>query len=223
MKKMSGKKALLAVLSLCMVIFSSVMITVAYLSDSASVVNTFSVGQVEIELDETLVDEEGTPVGDLDDDGEDDRTNEGNNYHLIPGSTYVKDPTLTLKKGSEESYVRMMVTLNCYDSLIEIFGDEFLPQYFVEGWDSELWVSTKEIKVDETNDTVTYEFRYHKSVVAKDEALKLEPLFTHLIVPKELTKEELKKIQNLNMKVEAHAIQKSGFTLAEDAWKNFTK
>lgn len=221
--EMRGAKAILAVLSLCLVVFSTVMVTVAYLSDSASVVNTFTVGQVEIDLDETLVDEDGTPVGDLDGDGEDDRTDQGNKYHLIPGSTYVKDPTMTVKKGSEESYVRMLVTLSCYESLIEVFGDDFLPQYFVEGWDPQVWVSTKEIKVDTANDTVTYEFRYHETVSAKDAEVKLEPLFTHLVVPETLTKEELKKIESLEMSVEAHAIQKSGFDEAEDAWKCFVK
>lgn len=35
-----------------------------------------------------------------------------NTYHLLPGHAHVKDPTVTIKSGSEESYIRVFLTFN---------------------------------------------------------------------------------------------------------------
>ena len=43
-----------------------------------------------------------------------------NSYKLMPGTTYTKDPTVTVKAGSEESYVRMKVTFNNAAALMEM-------------------------------------------------------------------------------------------------------
>ena len=68
--------------------------------------NTFTVGKVEIKLDEAKVTADGIPV-------EGAARVTANSYKLMPGTTYTKDPTVTvLKAGSEESYVRMKVTFN---------------------------------------------------------------------------------------------------------------
>jgi predicted ribosomally synthesized peptide with SipW-like signal peptide len=104
MKK--ATKALLAILCVVLLVAGSVMATLAYLTDSDEVKNTVTVGKVDITVDESEVTPDGEPV-----DGAD--RVDGNEYHLIPGQSYVKDPTMTVKKGSEESYVRMLVSVNC--------------------------------------------------------------------------------------------------------------
>ena len=43
-----------------------------------------------------------------------------NSYKLMPGTTYTMDPTVTVKAGSEESYVRMKVTFNNAAALMEM-------------------------------------------------------------------------------------------------------
>lgn len=211
------KKCKPLVLALCAVLLvaATILGTVAYLTDSEGVVNTFTIGQVDLVLDEAVVDANGNPTGG--------RTEDGNEYHLIPGQTYTKDPTVTVVKGSEESYVRMIVTINCYKELCEIFGDPFLPQYFVEGWDSEVWVTTNEIKVDEDANTGTYEFRYYTTVAGGTESVTLDALFDTVTVPATMTGAQLKTIADLEINVEAHAIQKSGFETADAAWAEFTK
>ena len=206
------------VLALCAVLLVVGMIlgTVAYLQDTASVVNTFSVGNVHLKLDEAVVDEKGEPTGG--------RTETGNAYHLLPGETYTKDPTVTVLKGSEESYVRMLVTINCYDELATIFGDPFLPQYFVEGWDNAVWVSTQVISKDASANTATYEFRYFETVKPeKDTDLVLDALFDTVTVPNTMTGEQLATIADLKITVEAHAIQATGFDTADEAWTAFSK
>ena len=77
------KKALLLSLCAVMLVTASVLGTMAYLTSTDEVVNTFTVGNVAITLDETDVDN-STP-------GENDR-DQANEYKLMPGKEYVKDP-----------------------------------------------------------------------------------------------------------------------------------
>jgi hypothetical protein len=188
--------------------------TLAYLTDRQAVVNTFTVGNVDITVDEAPVTPDGEVIP-----GED--RVEGNDYHLIPGQTYTKDPTMTVKKGSEESYVRMMVTINCISQLRGIFGDGFLPHEYIDGKDSNIWVYNS--TVENGDNTVTYEFRYYKTVDAFEatEDIVLEPLFTSFTIPGELTGEQLATIADLEIRVEGHAIQTASFDSADAAWTAF--
>lgn len=69
--------------------------TIAWLTAEADeVVNTFTVGDIEIILDES----------DIDDNSPEERDN-ANEYKMIPGNTYVKDPMVTVVAGSEECYI----------------------------------------------------------------------------------------------------------------------
>lgn len=210
----SRAKVLILVLCAVLLVTGTVMGTLAYLTDRQEVVNTFTVGDVEIKVDETDVTPDGEPIEGAD-------RVEGNEYHLIPGQSYVKDPTMTVVKGSEESYVRMMVTINCISELRAIFGQGFLPHDFIEGKDSNIWVY--ENTVENGDNTVTYEFRYYKTVDAFEatEDIVLEPLFTKFTIPGEMTGEELATIADLEIRVEGHAIQVLSFDTADAAWAAF--
>lgn len=214
---MKTKKKVLLV-SLCVVLLGVVSIvgTLAYLTSKDEVVNTFTVGKINITLDEADVDEYGKEIPDA-------ARVEENEYKLIPGHTYVKDPTVTVVKRSEESYVRMLVTINNLADLKTIFGEKFLPQNYVEGWDSEVWVPVK--TTENEDDTVTYEFRYKEpvSTVGAEDDMILEPLFTKLTLPGEVTAEQLEFIQDLQITVVGHAIQKDTFADADAAWAAFDK
>ncbi|MBP3379012.1 MAG: hypothetical protein J6L96_09700 [Clostridia bacterium] len=205
------------VLALCAVLLvvGTILGTVAYLQDTASVVNTFTVGNVHLKLDEAVVDEKGEPTGG--------RTETGNAYHLIPGETYTKDPTVTVLKSSEESYVRMMLTLNCAGELDAIFAPNgaVLTEIF-KGYDATKW---EYVDVTRGNDnTITYEFRYFETVKPqKDTDLVLDALFDTVTVPNTMTGEQLATIADLKITVEAHAIQATGFANADDAWTAFSK
>lgn len=213
---MKKYRPLVMVLCAVALVAATVLGTLSYLTDSSQIVNTFTVGNVHLKLDEAVVDESGNPTGG--------RTETGNAYHLLPGQTYTKDPTVTVLAGSDQSYVRMLVTINCYDELTAIFGDPFLPQYYVEGWDNAVWTTTGVIAEDENANTATYEFRYHKTVKPeKDADLVLEALFTAVVVPETMTGAQLDSITGLQITVEAHAIQAVGFNTADEAWAAFSK
>lgn len=198
-----------------LLVTASVAGTVAFLTDEDSAINTFTVGRAAITLDETAVDEYGDPIAGAD-------RNHGNEYRLIPGEDYVKDPTITVTAGSEQIYVRMLVTINDIADLKALCGDDFLPQNYVEGtWDPNIWqcVAT----TDNGDDTMTYEFRYHKIVDASAETddLVLESLFSKIKVPGEATAEQLEALEDLEITVIGNAIQTAGFADADAAWAAF--
>lgn len=124
MKAKTKTKALLMSLCAVLLVAASVLGTMAYLTDSKDVKNTFTVGKVAIKLDEAKVDENGTQV--VDKDGNPVARVTENEYKLLPGHTYVKDPTVTVLKPSVKSYVRMKVTFNNATELIKICTD---PEY----------------------------------------------------------------------------------------------
>ena len=236
---MSKKK--LTIISVALIMIMAVGGVLAYLTSTASVTNTFTVGNVDITLDEAVADSEGNPVdenGNPVDNVEDAvRTDEGNKYHLIPGQTYVKDPTVTVKAKSEESYVRMILTVTNKTAVDAIIAAEKngLTDYadLFAGWDEEKWLYEGFVT---DADTISFEFRYFEKVDGFEddgtEADKvLEPLFKELVVPEFLNNDELAALQACEVIVDGHAIQAVGFEAddaagltAEDvAWAGFDK
>jgi len=239
------KKTLAMLLSAIMVITTAAFGTIAYLTDTAEVTNKFTVGNVSIKVEETDVNENGKPVdsegNEIDPENPDQqpvRKEEGNTYHLLPGLTYTKDPTLTVEAGSEEAYVRMIVTITHIDKVRSALGQDFLPQNHVTGWDPAVWpcVSVKDVtetvkdpvtQQDVTLQSAVYEFRYPSTVSglgddttpAADQ--ELEPLFTAFTVPAELTGAQLAELAQMEIRVEGYAIQASGFATADEAWAGF--
>ena len=233
------KKSLIMLVCALMVVSSMAFGTIAYLTDRAGVTNKFTIGNVDIVVDETEVDENGDPVPDPDYDPEDPnddpnkRTEEENEYPLIPGSEYVKDPTMTVKAGSEESYVRMMVTISNALEIKTIFAElstqyekyanGFVPHEHVVGWDNAVWEYIVDgYKEDTTANTITLEFRYPEAVKPTDTEDKVLPaLFEKLKVPGELTNKHLAMLENFSIDVYGNAIQTTGFQNADEAWAAF--
>ena len=86
-------KALLLTLCAVLLVTASVLGTMAYLTSTDEVQNTFTVGQVKITLDEAKVTTDGEPVEGAA------RVTE-NSYKLMPGHTYTKDPTIHVDAAS---------------------------------------------------------------------------------------------------------------------------
>ena len=101
---MKLKQILAIVLSMALVACISVAATVAYLADTDAVVNTFTVGKVEITLDEENVDGDVDPETSATPDRD-----KQNDYQLFPGKDYDKDPTVHVVATSEECYVYVKV------------------------------------------------------------------------------------------------------------------
>jgi predicted ribosomally synthesized peptide with SipW-like signal peptide len=194
---------------------ASVLGTLAYLTSEDTIVNTFTVGKVNIVLNETAVTPDGKAI-----DGAD--RVKTNNYHLVPGKTYTKDPTLTVVKGSEEAYVRMFVTFNCLKELDAVFapGGANMLNIF-NGYDANNWVYTKDVR-DDAKNTVTYEFRYKETVEPEaDKNAVLDALFDSITIPSALDGKDMESISGFTITVTGNAIQAGGFNNANDAWTAF--
>lgn len=98
----TARKALMLILCAALLVSATVMGTLAYLADDDAVTNSFTVGNVAIVLDEADVDGSKTNVTT---DGRD----QANKYHLIPGSSYVKDPTVHVDAESEKAWLFVKV------------------------------------------------------------------------------------------------------------------
>ena len=76
--------------------------TLAYFTDTTDAqVNTFEVGNVDIDLTEPNWKGEAT---------------------LMPGSSYAKDPTITVAEKSQDAYVFLKLDMNKYVSLVNLMG-----------------------------------------------------------------------------------------------------
>ena len=237
-------KALLLTLCAVLLVAASVLGTMAYLTSTDTVENTFTVGKVKITLDEAEVTPDGKPVTPA-------NRVKGNEYKLMPGHTYTKDPTVTVEKGSESSYVRMKVTFNNASALIALCTDpEFAEDgptgvenayplirmvNFVEAnaakWDGiipdnmvdteEMLADAKYFVYDKAKDTLTYYFYYNETVAASDGDVKLAVLFDTITVPEWATGEQLAALEGFQITAVAEAIQADGFANADEAWKAF--
>lgn len=245
---MKVKQIIALVVVIALLMTGSVLVTFAYLTREAQVTNTFTVGDIQMTLKEAWVDLYGRPLtaeGKIAEEGDTvARRAEGNEYKLIPSHTYTKDPIVTIEAGSEPCYVRMLVTVTDYADLCDVLGGEnniniveqgsnkvFLLQNFVQGWDETKWpCQINAIEVDTANDQATYEFRYYTTVDASlaTEDIALPALFTGFSIPEDALVDsgddlikDLADLEELEIRIEAHAMQADGFATAEAAWENF--
>lgn len=95
---MTKKRFVAILLCVTLVALAAIGATFAYLTDSKTVKNTFTVGDVKINLDETNV---NAPEGD--------RVT-SNTYNVYPGAVVTKDP-IVHNTGKNGAYVRAVVTI----------------------------------------------------------------------------------------------------------------
>ena len=224
-------KPLLIVVAMILVCIMSVFATLAYLTDDTEVVkNTFTVGNIEIDLDEADVtiygeyeykmengevveDQDGNPV-------KADRVFE-NDYKLVPNRQYVKDPSITVKALSEDCYLRAFITVTKYDALTKLgytadvnTETNFLKKFKVAL--GEEWTAYA-CKYDAANDAFVFEVRYNKVVEYNDKADQFIPVFTSFTTD-DLNNEELGTLKGMKIDVIAQAIQADTFADAAAAF-----
>lgn len=181
------KKALLALVCAVALVFGSVFATYAYLTSTTdTVTNTFTVGKVEITLDEAPVDVDGKKTTG-------DRVI-ANTYKLIPGKTYDKDPTVHVQPGSEKCYVFVEVVNGIQAFVVDTIENQIVT--------TNVWTKLE--------DGV-----YYKTVeaVAEDEAAVDLPVFANFKVSDNANNVNgWKNIGKGNeIVVKAYAIQYAGF------------
>ncbi len=208
------KKKLTTVLAIVLVIAMSVVGTYAYLTSTDTVKNTFTVGDVQIKLDEAKANPDGSLVPNAD-------RVKANSYKLLPGHKYNKDPMVTVLNGSESSYVKMTVTFSDAAALDAIFAPNGADMTSIfNGYNSTNW-ELKNVTKDTEKDTRTYEFWYKETVAAPNGDVALDPLFDSITVPGTITNAQLATIEGMTITVNAYAIQADGFADAADAWSHF--
>ena len=190
----SKKKVLVTVLCAVMLVVGSVLGTMAYLtSKTATANNTFTVGNVAITLDEADVDENGTV---LKDDNDNPLTRvKANTYKLMPGHTYVKDPTIHVSATSEDCWLFVKV-----ENGISAIEDNttIAEQMAAKGWtlvagQTDVYAYS-DVVAGGTNVVVFDNFKIKGDAVTSNYA-------------------------NASIKVTGYAVQADGFTTAADAWK----
>lgn len=173
-------KPLAIVVCAILLVAATVAGTVAFLTDQASVNNTFTVGSVEITLDEAKVTAYGVKDGES-------RVDK-NVYKLIPGHSYLKDPTIHVKAGSENCYLFFEIENG-------LNGD-----------------ATFDIKAADWTQIGTSGVYYYKAVaIAENDYV----AFTAFELSNDINVADYK---DAAIDVTAYAVQADGFANAEAAW-----
>lgn len=190
MKMKARNKILLLALCMAALIAVSVLGTMAYLTSTDTVTNTFTVGKVAITLDEAKVNDAGvavTPVERV----------KANSYKLMPGHSYTKDPTVHVTDGSENCYIFVKVENGISD--IEASGDTTIAaQLAAKGWKA----------VDGTTDVYVYagteEGATKKDLAAGSSAVVFDSF-------KIADTADIARKAGSTIKITAYAIQADGF------------
>lgn len=184
------RKSLILAACAIMLVCATIAGTLAYLTSTDTVTNTFTVGNVSITLDEAKVDVNGKAVT------SEPRVKE-NKYKLLPGKEYDKDPTIHVQAGSEDCYVFVKVE----NGLSNIEGGTTIAQQMKNNdWtviDRGNGIYGKANPVREGTDVV---------------------VFNNFTIYGNINANTLAGYGNAKIKVTAYAIQAEGFDSAEDAW-----
>ncbi len=202
--KTATKAALLCICA-TMLTLSTVFGTLAYFTSTAEVTNTFTVGNVMITMDEAKVNLYGVPVDVKDDPvgkvGDAPRSHK-NEYKLLPGHTYTKDPTIHVAANSEDCWLFVRIE----DGIQDLQGSETVAVQLKEnGW---------KILPTET-DTNAIVYAYKEIVTGGNDITVFENFKIKDDVEYETLREYAKEKQIV---ITAYAVQADGFKDAADAW-----
>lgn len=192
----TAKKALLVTMCALVLVAATVMGTLAYLTSQDEVENTFAIGHLFIQLDEADTDELGNVINET--------RVKSNDYKLMPGQAYTKDPTVTVMNGSDACFVYVTVE----NQLAGLIGDLEDQIVTANGW----------TKFADKNGATVY-YKAVDAVAATDAALKL-PVFGNFEVNKDVENLELSEYEGAKINVKAYAIQQLNVGTAEEAWNN---
>lgn len=194
----SAKKIVALVAAFALVICLTIGGTLAWLSTkTGDVVNTFTVGDINITLDET--DLNSTSGG---------KTTEGNTYKMVPGATITKDPQVTVKANSEACWLFVQIT----ESTNAKFSDYMTYEVLTKNDKGETeWTALPGVtgvyyrEVDATTTDLSFDVLKDNKVSVLDD----------------VTKEQLNALTAdtyPTLTFTAYAVQKSGITTVADAW-----
>lgn len=201
---MKKKSLALIVVASLMIASIATALTLAYFTDAKTATNTFTVGNVEIDLEEPNWQQPGV----------DDKVK------INPGVPVDKDPFVT-NTGANDAYVRVKVILSnasafkaaaakySITDLDTIFGGHN------SGGKAGAWARANIIDNTAAN-TLTYVYNYNETLAKDDET---NYVFTTVTLPSVFDNEDLQALEGtFNIKVVAEAIQTDGFLDAAAAF-----
>lgn len=203
MRKM--RKAVITVACAGLLVVGSVAATFAYLTSNAGVTNTFTVGNVEITLDELDVDNDTYKDDNVTTDSGAIRDT-ANAYKLIPGESYVKDPIVHVDANSESCWVFVKVENGISAFEAKADGNDTIDEQIVNvnGW----------IVLDAINEPGVY---YKKYEAGENADRELEVFSSFAIAANANAIEGWADIDaDNNVNVTAYAIQLDGFNDANN-------
>ncbi|MBQ4575148.1 MAG: hypothetical protein IJA85_08085 [Clostridia bacterium] len=218
----STGKAVIIILCAVVLFTSSMFGTIAFFTSTDKVETTFTIGKVKVAVTEAKINSNGVKTTD--------ERVMSNKVQMTPGTTYTKDPTVTILAGSESAYVRMIVTINKIKYLDEVYKNIKISNteqyyskfnfnhFFDNSVNHNYWEFIKEVDSAEDSSR-SFEFRYKQATSATSEDKNLEPLLLKYKIPGEI---DTSRMDGFTIKIVAHAIQAAGFN--DDvgvAWESF--
>lgn len=214
--------------------------TLAYFTDTGKVTNTFTSGNVAIELSEAQVKKDAT-TGNLVEDTDADRIVDTaangavQSYKLFPGMTVCKDPTITVGADSEDAYVAFKCTIK--GDLLDLYGaddadpktyynldvNKFLSGGLIAEGATMKWTEDGKMYFEDDNG---YYYQIAENgnkgedsewvmwtfVKAVQHANDTVTLFNTLTVDKDFNNTQMAKLNGASVVVEAYAVQQYGFS-----------
>lgn len=206
------KKIFVIALAACLLILSVAGTSVAYFTDTEQYTNTFTAGNVNIELSEAKVIADTN--GDLVADGTNRIVVNGavgitNDYGTIfPGQSIYKDPTIE-NIGSEAAYIGAIIKITNDDAEADI-TDQLDEISDVTSFITDLSTTnaTVKYKIDSTDGVITI-YMVFTDAIANGASYKL---FEGIKIPTTWNNAEMADCVGLNIVVNAYATQTKGFT-----------
>lgn len=170
---MNKKKVFFVALAICLVAILSVG-SLAWFSDADDVTNKFMIANSDEEPDDIF----SVDVWEYVDGDTENKDQDGHTYeHIVPGSSYHKEPYVE-NTGIHDQYIRVTLTIQN----AKLFGEDFNYLSLFGGYDSNAW-TTGESAYDEAANTYTMEF-YLNSKLAPGEVV---CLFNEVNIPEYFT------------------------------------
>ena len=212
---MTKKRFVAILLCMTLVALAAIGATFAYLTDSKTVNNTFTMGNVAIKLDETNVND---PTGD--------RVT-SNAYNVYPGAVVTKDP-IVHNTGKNAAYIRATVNVSNWMNLCAAYYPESGFEFTKPGYEKslELLVGTLgegwSVVGVTRGDTFTIGQFDAKFILKYDGKLAsgadTTAMLQKVIIPAGIDNASADAGSFSSVKVVAQAIQADGFDTWEDAF-----
>ena len=210
---MTKKRFVAILLCVTLVALAAIGATFAYLTDTKTVNNTFTMGNVAIKLDETNVND---PTGD--------RVT-SNEYNVYPGAVVKKDP-IVHNTGKNAAYIRATVNVSNWMNLCAAYYPDFKYTFGQEGYKAALNLLVGELGEGwsvvgvTAGDTFTigqfdakFILKYEGALAAKADTT---AMFQTVTIPAGIDNANTDSFKEV--KVVAQAIQADGFETWEDAF-----